>query len=66
MKKNIDQILAEAEKQANELIAEKAAIREAFAPVCNNSAKKSTVAGSLRAFRVIVENHIPTAYEQKQ
>jgi hypothetical protein len=66
MKKSIEEILKNASKQADALDAKTGKIQESFASGRTNSSKPSTVAGTLRALKIIVENHTPTAYEQEQ
>jgi hypothetical protein len=62
MDKSIEQVIEDAKKRANEIIGSTAEIRASFAAGRPNSSPKSTVAGTLKAMKFIVDNHTPTGY----
>jgi hypothetical protein len=62
MGKSIEQVIEDAKKKADKIIGSTAAIRDSFAAGHPNSSPESTVSGTLKAMRFIVDNHTPTGY----
>jgi hypothetical protein len=66
MDKSIEQVIENAKKKANEIIGSTAAIRESVAAGRPNSSPESTVEGTLKAMKIIVDNHTPTGYTRAE
>jgi hypothetical protein len=66
METDIDKVIEHAKTEAQEIIASTGHVRASYAAGRPNSSPKSTAKGTLKAMKIIVDNHTPTGFTRRE